>query len=428
MASGSRATGPNFLSELERRFVQSSLDRMVERQPFEARQKRASPLLRYWYDKMGLAGAALPTGAELTVRAGKVFSFIDDPEHAIGVIDGLLRCVQSNPKSIKFDQSECEVVDLCADSVVKVLALEAKKTQRLRFLGDWPKNDDAREIVAATGLPKALGVALPDFPNFLTLPLIHGRKKGSLLSSSDKEFGVHKLISRLDQWFGEFDFQLTNAGKRRFGKLIGEVLANAEDHSGREQWWLCGYLRKPRTQQYGDCHITIFSFGRSLAESLQELPADSYLRRQIEELVDRHSRTGLFAPSQWTEADLWTLYALQDGVSRYHHEDSSRGVGTADMIEEFQQLGKTENHGASPKMCVLSGSTHVLFDGSYFMQDVDTDNGEHRRVIAFNESNDLRLRPDPKAVQSLKASFPGTLISLRFFLDPEYLVKRTQKK
>ena len=42
-------------------------------------------------------------------------------------------------------------------------------------------------------------------------------------------------------------------------------------------------------------------------------------------------------------------------------------------------------------------------------------------MVAFNDANSLAERPNPIYVKHLRRSFPGTIISLRFFLDKENL-------
>lgn len=117
------------------------------------------------------------------------------------------------------------------------------------------------------------------------------------------------------------------------------------------------------------------------------------------------------------------MYALQGGVSRKNagkDHVGDYGQGTADLIEFFQELGQTAGAEAVPKMCVLSGHTIVQFDGRYCMQRVENELGVWR-IIAFNKENSLDLPPDPESVRHLPSYFPGTLISMRFYLDPEYL-------
>lgn len=47
--------------------------------------------------------------------------------------------------------------------------------------------------------------------------------------------------------------------------------------------------------------------------------------------------------------------------------------------------------------------------------------GERRKIIAFNEENDLEKPPDEKFVRHLPLKFPGTLVSLRFILHQDHL-------
>jgi hypothetical protein len=217
---------------------------------------------------------------------------------------------------------------------------------------------------------------------------------------------------------------LTPDGAEYLSKLVSEVLGNAEEHSGHSYWWVCAYLRMAQPERrFGDCHITMFCFGKTLAQSLQELPEGSLLRGRVSRLVERHRRKGLFGRG-WEPDDLWTLYALQEGVSRYNvgvEKVGDRGNGTADMIEFFQQLGQSVEGSARPIMCVLSGRTHMVFDGRYRIEVQEAESGEKRRIIALNEQNDLEIPPDPSCVKRLARRFPGTMISLNFFVDPRYL-------
>ena len=54
-------------------------------------------------------------------------------------------------------------------------------------------------------------------------------------------------------------------------------------------------------------------------------------------------------------------------------------------------------------------------------------NSGSRRIIAFNSGNDLYVPPDSRKVSHLRHSFPGTLTSLRFYLDRENLLELVGK-
>lgn len=65
-------------------------------------------------------------------------------------------------------------------------------------------------------------------------------------------------------------------------------------------------------------------------------------------------------------------------------------------------------------MAILSGNTHILFDGKYAMD--KEPNG--RKVIAFNDENSLLAPPDSSYVKTIgPRKFPGTIISIKFSLE-----------
>lgn len=339
-----------------------------------------------------------------------------------------MRVVMSGARRISIDQGATKELDLCAAAVLNALALEAGNRLGVRYQGVFPTSRETREIVLATGLPKALGLPLAMPPGFLTFELCRGSNAGDLASvSSEKEIQTNKLANYVDTCLRQHGVSFTDLGKAYLASLAGEILGNAEDHSTQADWWIAAYLRRERASRVGDCHITIFNFGVSISESLHLLPDNATLRVEIETLIREHRRRKNFIRRHFTEENLWTIYALQEGVTRYNDETGltlgHRGTGTADMIEMFQTLGQTRSLDSKPKMCLLSGRTHITFDGRFRMREEQTVDGETRRIIAFNEENDLFKRPDAGAVRTLRGMFPGTLISLRFYLDEAYLRK-----
>lgn len=93
------------------------------------------------------------------------------------------------------------------------------------------------------------------------------------------------------------------------------------------------------------------------------------------------------------------------------------------MMEFFLELGQSLDAPRPPLMTIISGGTKLMFDGTYPMQDQETPSGQSRKVLAFNSENDLSLAPDPAYVGRFAGFFPGTLVSLEFYLDPRHLSK-----
>ena len=118
---------------------------------------------------------------------------------------------------------------------------------------------------------------------------------------------------------------------------------------------------------------------------------------------------------------LWTLFSLQHGISRLNSaQDETRGQGTIDLIDSFQKLGRKYDKDGNiqkPIMSITSGNINILFDGTYTIREDEN----NLKVIAFNAENSLKNEPDEKYVKNIGNYFPGTVISIKFFIDREYI-------
>lgn len=384
------------------------------------RIKRSSDILTYCAARWGVKSRKGGTRRYRLLHFPKYFSFLADPNNSIRSLKRFVEyCSCRSTGGISVLQNECAYIGHDAESVANALAAEADRTLKMNFVGRFPPNQEIRDIALATGMHKYVGVDLPMPDGFETFELTHG---GRGLMPDKNSIGTN-LIEYVDRCLRRYHFALTNSEQAALGAVIGEVLGNAEEHSGRRDWWISGYLRQASDRNYGDCHITIFNFGDTLAESLQRLPPNARLRADIEEAVAYHSQKRFFT-RDWTEESLWTLYALQEGVSRRNTDPvivGHHGQGLPDMIEFFQTIGRIENDEALPSMFLLSGSTKISFLDRYKMKPMLMADGTTRRVLAFNDENNLDLPPSKEAVQKLEEFFPGTLVGMDFFFDPAYL-------
>ena len=360
-----------------------------------------------------------------TLKYPKVFSFFDDPVETVRFINRLAASVAENrSREVFIDQSECEKLDIAAEAVCSVLAREAREKQNVRFQAAPPADDEVKTISFAVGMPRLLGLKPANQEEHIRFGLVRGRKRReSAYRTSMREDVTTKLTEYIDGCLRHYGNPLSLRQASYLARLVGEVIGNAEDHSRRRDWWVGGYMRMGE-HGYGDCHITLFNFGRPIAESLKTLPENSVLYEDIHELVDKHRKRRFFLPDVWQDDDLWTLYALQGRVSRKNDSPlrvGDQGQGTADMIEFFQKLGQSGKSKVPPRMCVVSGNTCIHFDGKYQLQRQTPASGLTRRIIAFNSANDLAERPDERYVKHMKERFPGTLITMHFFLDREHL-------
>merc|ERR1711916_213088 len=117
---------------------------------------------------------------------------------------------------------------------------------------------------------------------------------------------------------------------------------------------------------------------------------------------------------------LITLYALQEGVSRKRvddilDDDFDRGTGTMKLIRHFMSIGRKAD-GTKPLLSITSGKAHIKFDDTYSVERID-----QRNIAFLNRENNVNDLPDERFVKYLRNKFPGTVISMQFYLDRSYI-------
>jgi hypothetical protein len=357
----------------------------------------------------------------------QTFSFIRSPEHALNVAQRLARLSNSKAlRSVTFNQRALEQPDLAAEVFLGLTARELQRFlttsgRQVMFRGQYPANPSLRRFVRAVGLVRTLEVkheylVAPEESELEVFRLKRGRKTEitSLGAMDQKTLYVKQFADFVNNCLRRNDYVLTDQGRDTLCRYTGEIIDNAQEHSGSSEWYLAGYLDNEIGSHI--CEIAIFNFGRTIADSFLTLEADSYARRQVDQYIRLHKTKGFFS-EQYLEDDLYTLIALQGGVSSKNTaDDSTRGHGTIDLIRFFETVGREcGGDDSPPEMAVLSGSTHIRFDGRYQL----SEDPSGRLVIAFNSLNSLQEAPDKEYVRNLREiAFPGTLISIRFPLHP----------
>jgi hypothetical protein len=421
-----------------KRHVAAAAVNPVRRNP----EKITNPTLAFLREKLTFKGRCVynVAAARWELRIPKVFSLISNTEETLEIISSLITVSRHfKPlQQIHIDHSSCEEMDLAASAIFDVATLAILKefpSGTFNLTGEIPKSGSVRRLMIAMGLPRQLNINIPRAPDELILdfPLKKGSKQspGNYQGVSDAERIASDLANHLRDCFRRAaGFELPLSVTRQVLKWLPEVIGNAEDHSETDEWWAISYLAPHNQEAYsqslkdggdsflGECQLAVFGFGRSFYESLSAPDTAPGLKTLVGELAKKHSQMGWFTPRNYTERDLWTLYALQDGVSRFADVPGTidRGWGTVRMIQAFQRLGSTLTPGLTPKMVLISGDTLINFDSKYQLKEQAVANGE-REIIAFNEGNTLEQRPDRNYVRSLRSYFPGTLLAFRFFID-----------
>lgn len=375
----------------------------------------------------------------LKLRVPSTFSIIDGPEEAISLI-GQFAEVASRTKlrAIEIDHWELSNYDLAANALLDIIPMELRTEailnhRRIRWTGKYPRLPEIKRFIQALGIIKHLDIEHES-------PKADVKKKLRVFDKRNRHYFrvdspdradyktkvVGEFVDHINDCLRDHKLQLTDLSRHILCVYTGEILDNAQEHAGKVlDWTIQGYL--DNSLEMPICEIAIFNFGRTIAETLQELPKTHYTRAYVQRYVDQHLRTRMFG-KDWTEADLFTLVALQGHVSCKNESPAdTRGNGTVDLIEFFQKMYEecSRNSKIPAQMAILSGNSHIYFDGKYRLAE-SLPGGP--KVIAFNAANDLSQKPDAKYVKSLgPTSFPGTIISIRFPLDTKsHLLQEAQ--
>ncbi len=365
-----------------------------------------------------------------TIRIPYTFSLLDDPDAVLETYrqtEHVLRI--KHKRKIHVDHSNCNQMDLAASILLDTLVVEAEKRRNgtpnsLTVEGSISLiSDDVNVMLFASGLPHHLGLKFELPPaiklNTKKFETQYGTS-GNIETSRQRNRCASDLTEYFDDCIKTQGFKLSEEGRANLGNLVTEVIGNAEEHSG--PWHAIGFYdkRKFGAAGAGECHIVIFNYGRTIYETLIDPSTSDELKRNLHQLSDPILSRGWFQRSlsfrrKNNEECLWTLYALQDRVSRFYDKPGGRdrGNGTIKMIEFFEQLAGN----APMRMCVLSGGAYILFDGRHRLQTTVTRNGEQLKIIAFNDENDLGITPDSDCVRQLASYFPGTIVDIRLILD-----------
>ena len=356
----------------------------------------------------------------------KKFSLSHNPVETIAFFRKVVEYARSAKRPrLQIDHRQVEYLGLAADNVLGMLLKEISwecRGRRGYGLRGWKADKpEARKMMERIGCVRAVtdDPTRPSGEGELDLDL---KTKGHVFRYRNSKFistngivadGKTKMV---EHFADHLDACLDNAGKRLsaegkgdLSEYLGEVVSNAEDHSGLNEWLVCGYIDSDESELVYRC--TVISFGETFASTFLSLPEDAYARQDVQLYVDMHQRKKLFSVG-WRAEDLVAVVALQGDISSKNVDTSStRGQGTVDFLEFFSKISNScLGNGVDATMGLLSGRTLISFDGTYHIQEPSPG---ARKVIAFNAENDLTVRPDPKAVRALSGEgFPGVVMSI----------------
>lgn len=236
-----------------------------------------------------------------------------------------------------------------------------------------------------------------------------------------REVDITKTVDYIIECLADLNKTLTGPAETNLYKVIGEVIQNADEHSDTTNRYSIGYFQKnvSENETFGIFNLAILNFGNTFYETFKNPNCENIeVVKQMKELSEKYTSRNLFFQKEFEEETLWTLYALQDGVTRI--ADWDRGNGAIRFIENFYSLtGKRDNDNIS-KMVITSGHTRIIFDGTYDIVEKPRGKSDKMyKMMTLNKEGDIEIKPDANYVRYEKNYFPGTLISVKIRIDFE---------
>ena len=363
------------------------------------------------------------------------FSISEKPNETINFLRKLYGIAKSDKiRKIVFNHSDCKKLGLSASTIMDIIVYSTMKYKEMRHVdveyeGNMPKDPIAREVFLASGLPYHLKAEYRmqyDKENIERFELVSGEcgaptKIAGRVSTS--------MTNYFNKCLRKQGLELNDNGKSILSSILGEVINNCEIHGGPQStWYTQGHYQTMGEDSYGEMQLLFLNLGNTVYEGLK-YNSSQETKNRLMHILKQHKR---HMSSEWNEEMVSTVFALQQGISRLRNQQvagyQARGTGTVRLIEQMQAIGESET-GLKPRMTVISGNTYIDFAEPYIMQGVKFNDdpvfGDGvKKILAFNGENDIYSPADPSRVKKLQEKFPGTVISLKFYLDSRYIHKK----
>lgn len=365
------------------------------------------------------------------------FSIIDNASESYVVICQLLSALFIlNLKEVQLDYSRCTHLDLTTQ-----VLLDSILSDYIKFARAYNKNrnsnktcfhtiiqgchidhEDIRKMIFSVGTPSVFELSDAHFDDVIPYHLcrhdaLAGKNKWAQIERKDLD--TTKLVEYVIACLSKVHKELTPEKLDALCTVIGEALINAEEHSTLRYRYSIGYFKDEvvNGKHEGVFRLVIMNFGKSIYEKFKdEKCPNPNMVNNMKALSKRYTSRQLFR-TQFSEEELWTLYALQEGVTSVSPQVAHRGNGSIRFIDSFFMLKGSRDADNISKMTITSGRARIVFDGSYQMTNSKTPSGESCKTMTFNKSGSIEDKPDEKYVYQDEYYFPGTIISAKIMLN-----------
>ena len=189
-------------------------------------------------------------GPGWVINIPRQFSFISNPHETIETLAIVVKTSKQlrNSGVIYLNHRACEEIDIAASALLDVLVLEMRRETKCEVTVLLPRSQSMRDVIQCMGITRHLrmrgGQPSPETDeNFTKFQLFTGKKALNAAFGSDQERAATELFRYLSESVGRFsEYRLDDEFERAILRWSGEIITNAEEHSGRDEWFAIGYM------------------------------------------------------------------------------------------------------------------------------------------------------------------------------------------
>jgi len=367
------------------------------------------------------------------------FSVLDNPDESYMTLRKVISALLlENSDTVTLDYQNCKNTELSTQILLDIILIDfvkfqvkCQKTDRQRrnlfpIIGANNINDETvKKMMFSVGSPVNLGLQEGQFSDIEKYKLrVHDNRKGKDDNKrmAQKELDTTEIADYVINCLKRMNKKITPVKLNDLCTVIGEILINAEEHSTTQHRFSIGYFKEEADNgnHFGLFRLVIMNFGKTIYEKFKsdDCPNKNIINR-MNELSASYTKKLWFLPGKFEEESLWTLYALQEGVTSVSQESYKRGNGSIRFIDSFFNIKDSQEVDDTSRMSIVSGRTRIVFDGKYCIKEKTNADGEIFKVMTFNNSGNIEDKPDTECVIYSKNYFPGTMISAKILLNDD---------
>ena len=368
------------------------------------------------------------------VKAPNDFSFEEDNDGSIIFLKKILSTFYLSDNELVMDFTDCKDIAIPNAMMLNLILIDFRIAERNFNETYFGKIKKKIRIIRSKHLKanKCLhvfhlldNVEVNDGDAYLYL----GSQVGIITKSLYKYNAKGAICTKVREFVNE-SLKASNAvlnwsGENKLDGLLSEIFNNAEDHSFYKKWFVNGVSYREiidNGETIVELNLGILNFGYSISEGLfKNRERNREMMTFIDPWFDVHKQDIRFPFMPYGEEDLYTLYCLQEGVSRLKYQNVGRGSGTMNFLRSFMFLGSYGKN--NPKyrshLNIISGNTIVRCT-----HEVEPFEKEKRYYLSLNTAKDMDKLPEPKYLSHTKEYFPGTFFEVKIYLNNKYFTEK----